>query len=120
MTGCIVQYMIQMDYFYKFFRQFISFFGKVRRPCGSLLITLCYLLLLCSGVGARCFYSPSCREGSHSRKPTVASPATTIPFYGAQSTVTGPPATFSRDIATPAGRICYEKLQVVAAELPKN
>jgi hypothetical protein len=30
------------------------------------------------------------------------------------------PAPFWRDIATPAARICYEELQVVAAELPEN
>src|SRR5215204_3961659 len=30
------------------------------------------------------------------------------------------PAAFCRDIATPAARICYEELQVVAAELPEN
>src|SRR5215203_4968425 len=30
------------------------------------------------------------------------------------------PAAFCRDIAAPAARICYEELQVVAAELPEN
>jgi len=30
------------------------------------------------------------------------------------------PAPFCQDIATPAARICYEELQVVAAELPEN
>jgi hypothetical protein len=30
------------------------------------------------------------------------------------------PAAFCRDIVTPAARICYEELQVVAAELPEN
>jgi hypothetical protein len=30
------------------------------------------------------------------------------------------PAAFCQDIATPAARICYEELQVVAAELPEN
>jgi hypothetical protein len=30
------------------------------------------------------------------------------------------PAAFCRDIATPAARICYEELQVVAAQLPEN
>ena len=29
-------------------------------------------------------------------------------------------AALCRDIATPAARICYEELQVVAAELPEN
>src|SRR5215213_6708454 len=35
-----------------------------------------------------CLYSLYCREGSHSRKLVVASPATNVPFYSAQSSVT--------------------------------
>jgi hypothetical protein len=30
------------------------------------------------------------------------------------------PVAFCRDAVTPAARICYEELQVVAAELPEN
>src|SRR5215217_8864526 len=55
-------------------------------------------------------------EKAHSRKPTVASSATNLPFYSAQSSVLPLSCCFWRDIATPAGRICYEELQVVAAE----
>jgi len=59
-------------------------------------------------------------EKAHSRKLVVASPATNISFYSAQSSVNRDPAAFCRDIATPAARICYEEVQVVAAELPEN
>jgi hypothetical protein len=59
-------------------------------------------------------------EKAHSRKLVVASPATNIPFYIALRAVSlCTPAAFCRPIDTPAARICYEELQVVAAELPE-
>src|SRR5215208_7955913 len=72
----------------------------------------------CIGLAASAIHRVA--EKAHSRKLVVASPATNIPSYSAQSTVTRAPAAFWRDIAAPAARICYEELQVVAAELPEN
>jgi hypothetical protein len=65
-------------------------------------------------------YSLNFREGSHSRKLRVASPPPPCHFIAVR--VVSPPdsAAFWRDIATPAARITYEELQVVAAELPEN
>src|SRR5215211_9053291 len=59
-------------------------------------------------------------EKAHSRKPTVARPATNIPFIALRAVSPRAPAAFCRDIVTPAARICHEELQVVAAELPEN
>jgi hypothetical protein len=50
----------------------------------------------------------------------VASPATYIPFIALRALSPNNPAAFWRDIVTPAARICHEKLQLVAAELPEN
>src|SRR5215217_3215435 len=44
--------------------------------------------LLPRALGMGRFYSPSCREGSHSRKLGAVGLASNIPFYGAQSSVT--------------------------------
>src|SRR5215212_5009323 len=65
-------------------------------------------------------YSPSRREGSHSRKLTVASPPPTYRFIALRAVSPRNPAAFWRDIATPAARICCNQLQIVAAELPEN
>src|SRR5919107_2785007 len=73
-----------------------------------------------SRVGAGFPYSPSFREGSHSRKLAVASSATNMPFMALRAASPRAPAAFFRDIATPDARICYEELQVVVAELPEN
>ena len=60
-------------------------------------------------------------EKAHSRKLVVASPATNTPTYNAVRAVSPrDPAAFYRDIATPAARIRYEELQVVAVELLEN
>jgi len=59
-------------------------------------------------------------EKAHSRKPTVASTATNIPFIAVTALSPRISASSWRDIDTSAARICYEELQVVAAELPEN
>src|SRR5215208_6295971 len=51
------------------------------------MILLENFLRLESARGRRYLYSPSRREGLHSRKLVVASPATNIPFYSAQTSV---------------------------------
>src|SRR5215212_5805982 len=55
-------------------------------------------------------------EKAHSRKLVVASPATNIPFIALRALALRAPAAFWRDIVTPAARVYYEELQVVAAE----
>jgi hypothetical protein len=50
----------------------------------------------------------------------VVSPAANIPFIALRALALRAPAAFWRDIDTPAARIYYEELQVVAAELPEN
>src|SRR5215203_697963 len=64
-------------------------------------------------------YSRTFREGSFSEI-GGSKPATNIPFIALRALSPRDPAAFCRDIVTPAARICYEELQVVAAELPEN
>src|SRR5215208_7014401 len=59
-------------------------------------------------------------QKAHSRKLVVASPSTNIRHIANRTVSPWDPAAFCRGIATPAARICYEELQVVAAELREN
>ena len=59
-------------------------------------------------------------EKAHSRKLVVASPSTNIRHIANRAVSPWDPAAFCRGIATPAARICYKELQVVAAELREN
>src|SRR5215216_4330314 len=59
-------------------------------------------------------------EKAHSRKLVVASPASNIAFIAVRAVSPRDPVTFCRDKATPTAGICYEELQVVAAELLEN
>src|SRR5215204_7523593 len=59
-------------------------------------------------------------EKAHSRRLVVASPYTNIPFIALRAVSRRAPAAFCRPIDTPAAKIYYEKLQLVAAELPEN
>src|SRR5215211_600679 len=62
----------------------------------------------------------SIAEKAHSWKLVVASPASNIPFIALRAGPRRDPAAICRDIDTSAARICYEELQVVAAQLPEN
>src|SRR5215211_4995664 len=69
--------------------------------------------------GCRCLYSPSCREGSFSEV-GGSKPLDQIRHIANRAVSPWDPAAFCRGIATPAARIRYEELQVVADQLREN